>query len=65
MIHIETIPGMGQEEQRRMLEDLNSSMIHLICCKNFCKCHLAQQNKRQMNKKKKECRETEPIIYCW
>jgi hypothetical protein len=21
------------------VEEMNSSMIYLICCKNFCKCH--------------------------
>jgi hypothetical protein len=26
----------GEEEERRMMEGVNSTMI---CCKNFCKCH--------------------------
>jgi hypothetical protein len=33
-----TIPGMGGW-RRRMVKEINSSMIHLLYCKNFCKCH--------------------------
>jgi hypothetical protein len=34
------ISGMGEgERQRRMMKEVNSRMIHLIYCKNFCKCH--------------------------
>jgi hypothetical protein len=41
MIPVETIPGMGVG---RIKENggggvVNSSMIYLMCCKNFCKCH--------------------------
>jgi hypothetical protein len=36
---VETIPGMGWGAQRRMVEGVNSSIIFLIDCKNFCKCH--------------------------
>jgi hypothetical protein len=25
--------------KRRMVEEMNSSMIYLIYCKNYCKCH--------------------------
>jgi hypothetical protein len=32
----ETIPGMGGEGQRRMMEGVNSAMMYY---KNFCKCH--------------------------
>jgi hypothetical protein len=35
---VETM-GMGGEGKRRMMEGINSSMIYLIYCKNFCKCH--------------------------
>jgi hypothetical protein len=35
-IPVEIIPGMGG---RREVEGVNSRMIHLIHCKNFCKCH--------------------------
>jgi hypothetical protein len=28
----------GKEGQRRMVERVNSNMIYLIHCKNFCKC---------------------------
>jgi hypothetical protein len=34
-----TTPGSGEEEWRRMVEGVNSSMTYLIYCKNFCKCH--------------------------
>jgi hypothetical protein len=37
----ETIPGMGERGQRRMVKEVKSSMIYLIYCKNFCKCHNA------------------------
>jgi hypothetical protein len=33
---LETIPRMGV---RRMKEGVNSTIIHFIHCKNFCKCH--------------------------
>jgi hypothetical protein len=36
---VETVPGMGEEGQRRMMEGVNSSVIYSIHCKNFCKCH--------------------------
>jgi hypothetical protein len=35
--HVETIPGMGGGGIRRMMEGVNSTMIYLIYCKNFCK----------------------------
>jgi hypothetical protein len=37
MIPDGTIPGMGDGRQRRVLDGVNSSMIYLIYCKNFCK----------------------------
>jgi hypothetical protein len=39
MMPVETIPGWGEEVKRRMVEGVNLSMIYLIYCKNFCKCH--------------------------
>jgi hypothetical protein len=33
----ETVPGIGEEGYRRMMEGVNSAMIYLIYCKNFCK----------------------------
>jgi hypothetical protein len=30
---------MGKGEQMRMMEGVNSSMIYMIYCKKFCKCH--------------------------
>jgi hypothetical protein len=38
MIPVETILGMGGRWIKKM-EGVNSSMIYLIYCKNFCKCH--------------------------
>jgi hypothetical protein len=36
---VETIPGMREGRQRRMIEGVNSSMIYATYYKNFCKCH--------------------------
>jgi hypothetical protein len=36
---VETISGMGRGGIRRMMEGMNSSIMYLIYCKNFCKCH--------------------------
>jgi hypothetical protein len=36
---VETIPGMGEVEKKENGGGVNSSMIHLIYCKNFCKFH--------------------------
>jgi hypothetical protein len=33
---VEIIPGMGRREKKRMMEKMNSTMIH---CKNLCNCH--------------------------
>jgi hypothetical protein len=38
-ISVETLPGKGEERRKRMVEGVNSSMIHLINCRNICKCH--------------------------
>jgi hypothetical protein len=35
----ETIPGMGGGKIKEKDRGVSSSMIYLICCKNFCKCH--------------------------
>jgi hypothetical protein len=51
---VETIPGKGGGEQRRMMEGVNSTMIY---CKNFCKCHNVppdNNNKKRIFKKKKK-----------
>jgi hypothetical protein len=34
---VETIPGMGGEGNKGEWGEVNSSMIYLIYCKNFCK----------------------------
>jgi hypothetical protein len=36
MRHIETISRMEGDGIRRIMEQVNSTMIY---CKNFCKCH--------------------------
>jgi hypothetical protein len=41
MVPVESIPVMGKGRERRIMEGVNSSMIHLIYCKNFCGCHNA------------------------
>jgi hypothetical protein len=47
--HVETILGMGQRGKRRMMEGVNSVMIYLIYCKNFCKCHnVPHQNNKKI-----------------
>jgi hypothetical protein len=46
---VKTVPGMGRGRDRRMVEGVNSSMIYLIYCKNFCKC---QCTPTQHNNKK-------------
>jgi hypothetical protein len=39
---IETVPGMGGgRDKGERLERVNLSMISLIYCNNFCKCHNA------------------------
>jgi hypothetical protein len=39
MIPVETIPGMGVGGIKEHSGGVNSSMIYLVYCKNFCKCH--------------------------
>jgi hypothetical protein len=36
---VETILEMGEGGLRRMMEGVNSSMIYLVYCENFCKYH--------------------------
>jgi hypothetical protein len=40
----------GREEQRRGVERMNSSMIYLIHCKKFCKCHNVPPPSTTINK---------------
>jgi hypothetical protein len=49
MIPIETVPRMGGGGAEG--EWVNSSMIYLIHCKNFCKCILIQQNIKREKRK--------------
>jgi hypothetical protein len=49
---VETIPGIGGEVIKRFMWGVNSTMIYLIYCKNFCKCH-NNKNKKKRNKKSK------------
>jgi hypothetical protein len=39
MISIETIPGIREGGIKVNDGEVNSNMIYLIYCKNFCKCH--------------------------
>jgi proteasome assembly chaperone (PAC2) family protein len=53
MILVETIPGMGKRGIKEMVERVNSSMIYLLYCKNFCKCHtVLHPSKPYKNKNK-------------
>jgi hypothetical protein len=45
---VETIPGMRKEEERRMMEEVNPT---IICCKNFCKSHNILSVQQYDNKK--------------
>jgi hypothetical protein len=39
-IPVETVPGIGGNgDKGEWWRGMNSSMIHLIHCKNLCKCH--------------------------
>jgi hypothetical protein len=59
MRHVETILGMRGEEIKENGGRVNSSMIYLRYCKNFCKCH----NVPQHNSKKKKKRERERKVW--
>jgi hypothetical protein len=54
IISVETVPGMGRG-MKEMVEWVNSNMIYLIYCKNFCKCHnvspTSTTTKKQTNRK--------------
>jgi hypothetical protein len=39
MIPVETVPGMGGGRIKESGREVSSSMIYLIHCKSFCKCH--------------------------
>jgi hypothetical protein len=59
---VETVPGMGGG-QRRMMERVNSSMIHLICCNNFCKCRNVPPPQHNNKKRKNIYMYTHTHIY--
>jgi hypothetical protein len=42
-----TVPGMGGEGQRRMMEGVNSTVIY---CKKFCKCRNVPPAQQQQNR---------------
>jgi hypothetical protein len=45
MISVETVSGVGgRERMKENGEGVNSSMIYLTYCKNFCKCHNVPQS---------------------
>jgi hypothetical protein len=39
MIPVETIPELEERKIKEISDWVNSSMMYLIHCKNFCKCH--------------------------
>jgi hypothetical protein len=39
VIPVETTPGIGRGDKGKWWRGVNSTMIYLIHCKNFCKCH--------------------------
>jgi hypothetical protein len=53
MIPVETIPGMGEGDERAV-ERVNSSMICLIHCKNLCKCYSVPPPSKTIIKKNKK-----------
>jgi hypothetical protein len=53
MIPIETIPGMGGRDKGKWWKRVNSIMIYLIYCKNFCKCHNVIPSNTIIKKKQK------------
>jgi hypothetical protein len=48
----ETTPGMGREI-RSSVEGVNSSMLYLIHCKNFYKCHNVPPPSTKIKERKK------------
>jgi hypothetical protein len=50
---VQTIPGMGSGVIKGKGGGVNSSMIYLIYCKNFCKCHNAPSPSTTKQKKEK------------
>jgi hypothetical protein len=38
LIPVETVPGIRGEGMKESARGVNSNMIHLLHCKNFCKC---------------------------
>jgi hypothetical protein len=59
---------------KRMVEGVNSSMIYLIHCKNFCKCHNVPQPSTTIKEKmalikRKDVysvhRSRSPKVWCW
>jgi hypothetical protein len=55
MTPVETIAGMGE---RGIVEGVNSSMIYLIYCKNFCNYHNVPLTSTTIKKKRR--REEDP-----
>jgi hypothetical protein len=62
VIPVETIPAIGEGEIKENDEGVNSNMIYLIHCKNFCKFHNVfpsstitnKQTKKKQRKEKKK-----------
>jgi hypothetical protein len=54
-ITIESIPGMGGGRIKEMVEEVNSSMIYLISCKNLYKWHYILLPRTTIKKLKRKC----------
>jgi hypothetical protein len=54
MIPVEAIPGIGGGRIKDNSGGVNSSMIYLIYCKNFCKCHNVPPSSTAIKAKKKK-----------
>jgi hypothetical protein len=39
MISVETVPGMGGGKLKENTGGVNSSVVYVIYCTDFCKCH--------------------------
>jgi hypothetical protein len=51
---LKLVQEWGEEgDKGQWWKGVNSSMINLICCKNFCKCHNVPHPAQQLKKKRK------------
>jgi hypothetical protein len=55
-IHAENVPAIGEGEMKKTSGEVYSSMIYLVRCKNFCKCHNVSPSSTTIKKRKEFCR---------